>query len=116
MFAQGGKSCRVYAEAGAGRMANRPEHPDRIVVETQAGVAHHDRYFAEFNFGYNGSERFDKNHRFGFFPSGGIAWTVSNEKFWERYVKVINNLKIRATYRLVGNDQIDNLKDRFFYL
>lgn len=75
-----------------------------------------DRYFAEFNFGYNGSERFDKNHRFGFFPSGGIAWTVSNEKFWERYVKVINNLKVRATYGLVGNDQIGDLKDRFFYL
>ena len=41
-----------------------------------------DRYFAEFNFGYNGSERFDKSHRWGFFPSGGLGWVVSNEKFW----------------------------------
>ncbi len=40
------------------------------------------RYFAEFNFGYNGSERFSEDHRFGFFPSAGIAWYVSNEKFW----------------------------------
>jgi hypothetical protein len=42
-----------------------------------------DRYLAEFNFGYNGSERFDDNHRFGFFPSGGVAYRISNEKFFE---------------------------------
>lgn len=41
-----------------------------------------ERYFAEFNFGYNGSERFDKNNRWGFFPSGGLGWVVSKEKFW----------------------------------
>ncbi|MBR2147226.1 MAG: hypothetical protein IJ925_07395, partial [Muribaculaceae bacterium] len=36
------------------------------------------RYFAEFNFGYNGSERFARNHRWGFFPSVGVAWVISN--------------------------------------
>jgi len=74
------------------------------------------RYFAEFNFGYNGSERFDKNNRFGFFPSGGVAWLISNEKFWEDIEPVVNNLKLRYTYGLIGNDQIGRAEDRFFYL
>ncbi len=77
-----------------------------------------DRYFAEFNFGYNGSERFDKSHRWGFFPSGGLGWVVSNEKFWadKPISKVINMLKLKGSYGLVGNDNISNNDNRFFYL
>ncbi|QEC52425.1 TonB-linked SusC/RagA family outer membrane protein [Anseongella ginsenosidimutans] len=74
------------------------------------------RYFGEFNFGYNGSERFYKDKRFGFFPSGGVAWYVSNEDFWEPVKEVVSNLKLRATYGLVGNDAIGRAEDRFFYL
>ncbi|PUZ24959.1 SusC/RagA family TonB-linked outer membrane protein [Chitinophaga parva] len=75
------------------------------------------RYYAEFNFGYNGSERFDIKHRFGFFPSAGIAWNVSNEKFWDNGLRnTITNLKLRATYGLVGNDAIGSAQDRFFYM
>lgn len=74
------------------------------------------RYFAEFNFGYNGSERFDKNHRFGFFPSAGLAWSISNEKFFEPLKKTVTNLRLRGTYGLVGNDAIGRPADRFFYL
>jgi len=74
------------------------------------------RYFAEFNFGYNGSERFYKTERFGFFPSAGVAWTVSNEPFWQPIAPVVNMLKLRATYGLVGNDAIGSEYDRFFYL
>ncbi len=75
-----------------------------------------DRYYAEFNFGYNGSERFDKNHRWGFFPSGGLGWMVSNEKFWKDkpITKVISSLKLKGSYGLVGNDNISD--ERFFYL
>ncbi|HUP12343.1 MAG TPA: SusC/RagA family TonB-linked outer membrane protein, partial [Niastella sp.] len=75
-----------------------------------------DRYLAEFNFGYNGSERFDANHRFGFFPSGGLAYRISNEQFFEPLKSVVRDLKFRATYGIVGNDQIGNVNDRFFYL
>jgi TonB-linked SusC/RagA family outer membrane protein len=74
------------------------------------------RYFVEFNFGYNGSERFDKNERFGFFPSAGLGYIVSNEKFMEPFKKTISKLKLKATYGLVGNDQIGYDNDRFFYL
>src|SRR5690606_15028913 len=74
------------------------------------------RYYAEFNFGYNGSERFHKSQRFGFFPSFGVAWTVSNEKFWEGISSTIPMLKFRVTHGLVGNDAIGSEYDRFFYL
>jgi TonB-linked SusC/RagA family outer membrane protein len=82
----------------------------------RATYAYADRYFAEFNFGYNGTERFSKNHRFGFFPSAAVGWTVSNEKFWETYKRTISGLKLRASYGLVGNDAIGSASDRFFYL
>lgn len=74
------------------------------------------RYLAEFNFGYNGSERFAKGHRYGFFPSIGLAYNISNEKFWEPIKDVVTNFKIRSTYGLVGNDQIGDVNQRFFYL
>ncbi len=74
------------------------------------------RYFLEFNFGYNGSERFSKTHRWGFFPSFGAAWVISNEKWFKPLENVVHNLKLRASYGLVGNDAIGDEKDRFFYL
>lgn len=74
------------------------------------------RYLVEGNFGYNGSERFAKNNRYGFFPSIGVAWNAVNEQFLEKYKSTITQLKLRATYGLVGNDQIGSANDRFFYL
>lgn len=74
------------------------------------------RYLFEANFGYNGSERFAKNNRYGFFPSAGIGWIVSNEKFFTPLQGVITSLKLRATHGIVGNDQIGYSSDRFFYL
>ena len=74
------------------------------------------RYFVEFNFGYNGSERFHKSQRWGFFPSVGAAWVVSNEKWFKPLNKVVNNLKFRYSYGLVGNDNIGSAYNRFYYL
>lgn len=74
------------------------------------------RYFLEFNFGYNGSERFSRNERYGFFPSVGLGYIISNEPFWEKLEKVVSKLKFKATYGLVGNDAIGSANDRFFYL
>ena len=75
-----------------------------------------ERYLAEFNFGYNGSERFARQQRFGFFPSGGIGYRISNEQFFTPLKGVISNLKFRATYGLVGNDQIGDRNERFLYM
>lgn len=85
--------------------------------ETVAGRAtysYKSRYFLEFNFGYNGTERFSDNHRFGFFPTIGASWIISDEKFWGDLYNVFDRFKLRASYGLVGNDQISNR--RFFYI
>jgi len=74
------------------------------------------RYFAEFNFGYNGTERFSEKERFGFFPSAGVAWYASKEEFMQGISSTITKLKFKATYGMVGNDQIGSAEDRFFYL
>lgn len=72
------------------------------------------RYVAEFNFGYNGSENFAKGYRFGFFPSVALGWIVSEEKFMAPVKDVISKLKLRGSYGLVGNDRINGL--RFAYI
>jgi TonB-linked SusC/RagA family outer membrane protein len=82
----------------------------------RATYAYDNRYFVEFNFGYNGSERFYKTNRYGFFPSAGAAWAISNEHFFEDLKGTITNLKLRYSYGLVGNDRIGADNDRFFYL
>jgi TonB-linked SusC/RagA family outer membrane protein len=74
------------------------------------------RYFAEFNFGYNGSERFSEKKRWGFFPSVGAAWMLSNEKFFSSLKEIVPVLKLKGTYGLVGNDAIGSDSDRFYYL
>jgi TonB-linked SusC/RagA family outer membrane protein len=74
------------------------------------------RYFVEGNFGYNGSERFAKNHRWGFFPSIGLAWLMSNEAFFDPLKEVVSTFKLKGTYGLVGNDAIGSDSDRFYYL
>ena len=71
------------------------------------------RYFAEFNFGYNGSEQFPKGKRYGFFPSISLGYVITNEDFWNPEWAV-SNLKIRGSYGEVGND-ISN-SARFLYL
>lgn len=78
--------------------------------------AYDNKYFGEFNFAYNGSERFYKDKRFGLFPSIGAAWYISNEKFFAPLKNTITKLKIRGNYGLVGNDAIGGPDDRFFYL
>ncbi len=72
------------------------------------------RYLAEVNFGYNGSENFAPGKRFGSFPAGSLGWIVSGEKFMQSLNPVISFLKLRATWGLVGNDRIGG--NRFMYL
>lgn len=64
------------------------------------------RYLAEVNFGYNGTERLAKKKRFGFFPAMSLGWVISNEKFFEPMKNVVNNLKLRGSYGLVGSDDL----------
>ncbi len=83
----------------------------------RATYVYDDRYLAEVNFGYNGSENFMKGRRFGFFPAFSVGWRVSNESFMEKYSNWLNNLKIRASYGQVGNDiySVNGVVQRFLY-
>ncbi len=72
------------------------------------------RYFVELNAGYNGSENFSPGNRFGLFPAVAAGWMVSNEKFMEGTSSWLSLLKLKASYGIVGNDQIGGSR-RFIY-
>lgn len=63
------------------------------------------KYLLEFNGAYNGSEKFSKDYRFGFFPSFAVGWVISNERFFEPLKPVFNNLKLRYSDGIVGSDE-----------
>lgn len=71
------------------------------------------RYFADFNFGYNGSENFAPGHQFGFFPAYSVAWNIAEESIIKNHLKWMNMFKVRYSYGKVGND---NVNTRFPYL
>ncbi|MBR1510187.1 MAG: TonB-dependent receptor [Bacteroidales bacterium] len=76
--------------------------------------AFRDRYFAEVNVGYNGSENFAPGHRFGFFPAFSAGYMISEEDFWAPIKNTVNMFKFKGSYGKVGNDQIGG--DRWLYL
>ncbi|MFR5759839.1 MAG: hypothetical protein ACLUE2_20600 [Bacteroides cellulosilyticus] len=84
----------------------------RLGVVGRATYGYKGKYLGEVNIGYNGSENFAPGHRFGFFPAFSLGWVASEESFFN--VSFIDYLKLRASYGLVGNDQIGG--DRFLYL
>lgn len=73
-----------------------------------------DTYFIDANFGYTGSENFQKGHRFGFFPSVAAGWVPTQYKWLADNLPWLNFLKIRGSYGLVGNDRLTD--ERFPYL
>lgn len=82
-------------------------------VSGRATYSYDYRYLIEFNAGYNGSEQFQRDQRFGFFPAISAGWVISNEKFMKSQ-QIISNLKLRASYGKVGNDKIGS--ERFLYM
>ena len=86
---------------------------NRINYAARVTYRYDDRYMAEFNVGYNGSEQFAEGMRFGTFPAGSVGWLASNEEFLKDN-DVITSLKLRASYGKVGNDRVSDV--RFLYL
>ena len=83
-------------------------------VAGRVTYAFKDRYFAEFNVGYNGSENFAPGHRFGFFPAVSAGYLISEENFWAPLRNTVNMFKFKGSYGKVGNDQIGGA--RWLYL
>lgn len=105
---------RVYnTNSGEGEYSVLPFK--NLGLAGRATYSYKDRYFAEFNFGYNGSENFAPGKRFGFFPAVALGWYISEEPFWENIRPYVSKLKIRGSYGTVGNDKLgDNV--RFAYI
>ncbi|MDD4970500.1 MAG: TonB-dependent receptor [Paludibacter sp.] len=83
-----------------------------IGLSSRATYNYDERYLLEFNLGYNGSENFPENHRFGLFPAYSAGWIISNEPYFPQN-SVVSWLKLRASYGEVGNDKIGGR--RFLY-
>jgi TonB-linked SusC/RagA family outer membrane protein len=106
-LATSGNSNSIYATL--------PERNVRLAGRVNYNFA--ERYFAEFAFGYNGSEKFTGEKRYGFFPAVGVGWMVSNESFYPVEVKEIMPMfKFRVSYGRDGNDVISGREGRFFFL
>ena len=69
-----------------------------------------ERYLLEGTFRYDGSSRFPTDCKYGFFPSVGAGWRIANESFWRENesLSFVNNLKLKASYGILGNNNIGN--------
>jgi TonB-linked SusC/RagA family outer membrane protein len=72
------------------------------------GYAFADKYYAEGSFRYDGSSKFARGNRWGFFPSVSLGWRITNEHFFDFWKNNIGDLKIRGTYGRLGNQNIDD--------
>jgi TonB-linked SusC/RagA family outer membrane protein len=81
----------------------------------RAGYSYSDRYFVEFNFRYDGSSKFAKDLRWGFFPSVSAGWRLSDETFMEAYRDKLGSMKLRASYGILGNQNVNNYQFRTTY-
>ena len=92
--------------------------PERNMgVSGRATYDYDNRYFAEFSFSYNGSEKFAGDKKYGFFPSFAVGWILSNEKFYGESLKnALSLVKLRGSFGWNGNDAISGRGGRFFYL
>lgn len=96
---------KIHTNTQAGSGDNALPYKNQGLA-ARATYAFKDTYFAEVNLGYNGSENFARGHRFGFFPAVAVGWMMSNEKWFQPATKVIDMLKLKASYGKVGNDDI----------
>ena len=119
LFAEDHRVSGMFLYSVRSKSKNRPVNYIDAYPTKNMGIAgrftyaFRDKYFAEFNFGYNGSENFAPGKRYGFFPSYAVGYMISNEKFWEPLRDKVNILKIRASYGKIGNDEIGSR--RFAY-
>ena len=120
LFAEDHRVSGMFLYSVRSKSKNRPVNYIDAYPTKNMGIAgrftyaFRDKYFAEFNFGYNGSENFAPGKRYGFFPSYAVGYMISNEKFWEPLRDKVNILKIRASYGKIGNDEIGGSR-RFAY-
>lgn len=99
-----------YNNLGAGSIYDKPESSatqwSLMSYLARINYSLYDRYLFSVNGRVDGSSRFGGNNKYGFFPSGSVAWRISEEGFMEPVKAVINNLKLRTSYGFTGNTEI----------
>ena len=95
----GGSAPEESSNKGNSKRATRRNYFGRVSYD------YDQKYLVEVQFRYDGSSNFPKGNEYGFFPSASVGWRMSEESWFE--VDAINNLKIRASYGLLGNDRIN---------
>ena len=81
----------------------------------RAGYSYMDRYYADVSFRYDGSSKFAKDQRWGFFPSFSAAWRLSEESFMDSYKSSVGDLKLRTSYGVLGNQNVTNYSYQTVY-
>lgn len=104
-----------FSENGVGTDLFKSVPQRNMALSGRVTYAYDDRYLVEFNFGYSGSENFQRENRFGFFPAIAAGWVISNEQFVKKSMPWLSLLKVRYSYGQVGNDRIGG-GTRFPYL
>lgn len=109
------QSKMYYPLAPSGSPADNQEIPAGLVgLAGRVTYDYKTRYLADFNLGYNGSENFAEEQRFGVFPAMSVGWILTEEPFMKGFSGILSYMKVRFSYGLVGNDKIGG--DRFLYL
>lgn len=81
----------------------------------RTSYAFSDKYYAEFSFRYDGSSKFREGNRWGFFPSASVGYRLSEEDFMSNYRQRVGNLKLRASYGVLGNQNVGNYQYQTTY-
>lgn len=79
------------------------------------GYNYLDKYYGDVSFRYDGSSKFAKENRWGFFPSFSAAWRVSEEYFLQNYRDEVGELKLRTSYGVLGNQNVANYSYQTVY-
>ena len=74
----------------------------------RANYSYKDKYYGDVSFRYDGSSKFAEDFRWGFFPSFTAGWRLSEENFMANYKETIGDLKIRSSYGVLGNQNVDD--------
>ena len=101
----------LYNRQSRTYQANVPENFEGYTAKI--GYNYKDKYLVDFNGAYNGTDRFGKNNRFGFFPAVGVGYSISEEPFFKKLFSNVQLFKVRASYGLVGSDVAPG--DRYLY-
>ncbi len=103
-----------FNDVSLANIVNKPvsdKYSNKLVSGTgRASYVYDDRYLVTLTGRYDGSSRFGANSKWGFFPSVGLGWNVTNEDFMQPYTDVISDLKIRGSYGFIGNQEIGNYR------